>query len=357
MIPSVSDTEQHLQSILQRGSAHLGPAAGVERLMLLLDADCELRCTYCHVVHSRPPMPPPMARRAIDLLMRSERPRLELQLFGGEPTRRWDELLTLLSCARDHPLREGRRLEMVVTTNGLGLSADRIQALADFPVVILLSMDGDDQVQRRFRPAAGLEHAEAQRLLDTNVDHLLASPLNWFVNAVITPQAAGDVKRRYAWAVRRGLRRLQLAYAVGVPWQAHQMRQYLRGLVEVLIANHTRPTDITLFDWENQCEPVMLSDELIVEGDGALLHDVAIFLERPFPRLRERFRIGHLDETTTLEGLRWPLARIHAALLDAYPPQRPEHEILHQNLLFGAAKDLCVKRLIQRLGRPTSVAT
>ena len=93
------------------------------------------------------------ARRAIDLLMQSARPRLELQFFGGEPTRCWPVLEDAVRYVSEHPERRGRKLEICLTTNGVGVTEEaQLDVLSQHPVMLMFSLDGSAAF-RRFRQA------------------------------------------------------------------------------------------------------------------------------------------------------------------------------------------------------------
>ena len=91
MIPSPEQSARRLAQILKRGSVNLGDGPGHERLMLMLTRSCELRCGYCLVqkMEDAENLSLDLAKQGIDLLMKSARPGLEVQFFGGEPTRSW----------------------------------------------------------------------------------------------------------------------------------------------------------------------------------------------------------------------------------------------------------------------------
>ena len=72
--------------------------------------------------------------------------------FLVEPTTQWDTLHPILSYARTHPNRQGRRIEFIITTNGIGLTKERAKQLSAPDVLVLFSLDGDAETHRRFRP-------------------------------------------------------------------------------------------------------------------------------------------------------------------------------------------------------------
>ena len=347
MIPTPEQAAARLRAILERGSVNLGGGADTERLMLMLTRSCELRCGYC-LVQKREgarEMSRRDAKRALDLLMKSRRSKLELQLFGGEPTRSWAVLSWVVRYARLHPALAGRRMEIILTSNGVGLDASRIALLRRHRVTLLLSLDGDARAHKRFRQAHLLSDEAAYAAIDRAIDRLLASELSWFMNAVLPPAGAGEVMARYRWARSRGVARLQLNYAVGMRWRPRQEAAFLRGLVDVLRAHRADPGGLVLFNWRSACEPVMLSDDLIVDVDGAVYHDGAIFLERSFGALKGTYRRGHLDDLQDFDALRWSLATLYEVMLGTYAPGSLERQIIEENCRFGAAVDLAIGAL------------
>ena len=93
----------------------------------------------------------------------------------------------------------------------------------------------------------------------------------------------------HTFALEHSVPALQLNYAVGMQWPENRVQDYLRGLITVMQHHKKTYPSMQLYNWNSACEPVMLSDDLIVDVDGTVLHDGAIFLERGFPELRERY--------------------------------------------------------------------
>lgn len=353
VVPTPSEVEQHLAGLLARGSVNLGANAGTERLMLMLTRSCDLRCSYCLVdkTETGRDMSRETARRAIDLLMRSERPKLELQVFGGEPMRRWDELHAAWRYALDHPGLRGRSLELILTTNGMHFDDENVRVLESLPVHVLFSLDGSAENHRRFRGAhlVGDDHAYAAIL--RGLDRLSRSKVRWFMHSVFPPAAVADAMDRYRWARERGIPKLQLAYAVGARWTEAQTTRWMEALVAILRDHHRDPGGMVLFNWRNGAEPLILSDDLTVDVDGTVLHDGAIFLERGFPQLKTAYRRGHVDTLDDFDSLRWSFAKLYAVLEETYADGTAERTILEQNVRLGAANDLLITRLTRELGR------
>lgn len=351
-LPTPEEVDARLAAILARGDVNLGARADHERLMLMLTRSCELRCGYCFVDKTEHGLElgTDRARRGVDLLMASDRAQLEVQFFGGEPARRWDVLTDVLEYATEHPRRGGRRLRFTLTTNGVSLDVERIAHLERYAVTVLFSLDGDQRAHERFRPAYLMDDLKAWSRIQATVDALQASTLTWFMNVTVPPAGADQVWERYVWALAHRIPRLQLNYSVGHAWSPAQERRYLVGLQRVLHDHANRPEALVLYNWKSFCEPTILSDDLIVDTDGTVLHDAAIFLERSLPELKVAYRRGHLDDLTVFDPLRLSLTELDAVLRTTYPPGTRERRIVEQNERMGAAVELVIEHVHRALG-------
>lgn len=375
VLPRPEHVTKRMAQILRRGSMNVGGNATMDRLMLMLTRSCELRCSYCmvglteegfgqdHDGHADPTvfaqerpgtprgdMSTATLHGAIDLLMRSTKPRLGLQLFGGEPSRRWDALVDVLEYAQGHPQRRGRPVEMLFTTNGVGLTPERVARIEHLPAVVQFSLDGDERGSR-FRRGHLFEHDEAVDRMMAAIDTLNASPIRWFMNATLPPAAAGEVMARYRWAREAGVPALQMNYATGMRWSDDQLAAYLEGLQEMLIHHHGDPGDLELLNWRNQADPVPLCGDIIVDVDGTIYQVGAIFHERRFPHLKRAYRRAHLDDTPPFDGLRMTLQTLWAKTQETLGAHGRDLEIFEQNVRLGAAVDLVVQLTKRRLGR------
>ena len=351
-IPTADEVTERLQQILDRGSLNLGAKPDTERLLLMLTRSCQLRCGYCFVKTTEfgTDMTFDVAQDGVDLIMRSDRDNLQVQFFGGEPTRRWDLVTEILAYTWQHPLRRGRPVEFVVTTNGATMTPDKVAVLERYPVTVLFSVDGDAAAHKRFRHAHLMSDEDAYAHIDRTIDLLKASSLNWFANVTVPPAGSRDVFDRYTWARERGIPRLQLNYSVGHYWNPEQEARYLSAIQQALFHHARFPGGLHLFNWRSDCEPTMLSDDLIVDVDGSVVHDGAIFLERSLPELKVTYDRGHLEGLDEFDTLRWSLAKLDRVQRGTYPEGSKEHRAIVQNIRMGAAVDLVIRRVQDLVG-------
>jgi pyruvate-formate lyase-activating enzyme len=366
-LPTADAVSERVEAMLDRDSVNLGPESGQDRLMLMLTRSCELRCSYCFVglseegagrdhpgtvdpaVLADPPGQPvgdmsaQTLQKAIDWLMRAERPKLGVQLFGGEPSRRWRHLVAALRYAHGHPGRAGRPIEFLFTTNGLGITPKRLDKLDGLPVTIQFSLDGGARGNRFRRPLEGDLEA-AWRRTRASIAALQGSGVAWFMNATIPPAAADELVERYQWAREVGAPALQINYATGMAWKPAQVAAYLGGLQRILDHHRADPGDLQLFNWNNGADPAPLCGDMIVDVDGSIYQVGALFHERRSPWLKRTYRIGHLDRATRFTGQRWSLRELAARTRDALADQPRQCEVFFDNVRLGAAVELVVER-------------
>jgi hypothetical protein len=355
VLPSPEQVDRRLRQMLAADSEQTGRDRA--RLMLMLTRSCELRCSYCFVAlredgyHSENTgvagagiphgdMSPDTARRAVDWLLSSGKPRLSLQLFGGEPTRRWDTVLAVVERATE-------AVDILLTTNGLNL--DRLSELRGAPLTIQLSVDGWD-ASNRFRRPFLLSPEDARQRWASAAATLNASGLRWFLNVTLPPAAAGEVLARYREAVAAGVPALQINYATGMRWTPEQVDAYLRGLWDVFEEDR-REHRLQLYNRHHAADPAPLCGDVIADVDGTLLQVGGIFHEKRFPALRAAYRHGHLDDGAGWTERRATLSELWRRTRDALSPE--EAAIFLDGMRIGAAADI-VGRLASASTRPSA---
>ena len=297
-------------------------------LDLLVTRACTMGCGYCHMHHRAGAMPPRVWRRALDLLLQEGGP-LELQLMGGEPLVEYPAVREIAAGATRAALRRGKTLRLVLTTNGLFLTPARSRELAALGVRVMLSLDGDRDVQEAQR-----SQPRSWDLLRRNLAGLLRSEAACFVNLVVTPQTAGRLSRSVAFLLGEGVRDFQVAYALGLRWSEDRLRVLERQLrTACRLADGARPR-AEIFNRRNEAEPVLLSPQHVVDTDGQLYVGTAVVLEGLWPGLQETFRVGDVAGLRRLPGRhRSPADQLR--LLRGARLAEPARRVLLNNLAVG----------------------
>jgi MoaA/NifB/PqqE/SkfB family radical SAM enzyme len=304
------------------------PADALTRsLMLMTTYECQLRCGYCRVDRGPRRMDARTARRGADLLLSSRAGHLILNFFGGEPLLEWDLVKRTALYAR---ARRGRRpLRINVTTNGLLLDDEKIEFLKSVDGYVHLSLDGAAEANASRLRGTG---PGAQRAMEAALRRLEASGLPYHVNAVVDPARAAFFDEDMLSLEGLGARRIQFGYRVGVLWRASALEALLAALDRYAARGRAE-----LINRTSDSEPVMLSRELIVDADGALYWDGALFLEAALPKAREALRLGHLDDAPDVDGFEASESQPYERLTDAYPAATKGGHVVLNNIKAGLA--------------------
>lgn len=272
------------------------------RLDLILTRACPMACVYCHMGHREGVMSARVWRKAVDLLLREAGP-LELQLMGGEPLVEYELVREILAYARAAAVKNGKALSLGVTTNGLLLTETRAAELARLGARVMLSFDGDEQVQtaqRRQRGGGG----KFWTVLRRNLSALAASGQPFFVNLVVTPGSAGRLSKSAAFLLRQGVRSFQISYALGIFWDEESLRRLESELRKTYRLADAACPPAEVFNRRNDAEPVLLSPQHVVDTDGRLYVGTSIVLEHLWPALHESFRVGPVSRLKRFPGRR-----------------------------------------------------
>lgn len=300
---------------------------GMRSVMLMTTYDCQLRCSYCRVRRGKRRMDAATAGRGVDLLLSSRAPRLLLNFFGGEPLLAWD--LVRAAAERAQAGRGGRSLTVNLTTNGLLLDDEKLAFLRRFDSRVHLSLDGPRSANGERLVGTG---AGAQAAMEAALRRLNASGLPYHVNAVVSPERAARFDSDLLALEDLGARRVQFGYRVGGLWGAAALRELLAALDRYEARGRAE-----LVNRFSDSEPVMLKNEILVDIDGSLYWDGAIFLEAALPRLREALRLGHLDDAPDVDALEPDPKKSLDRLMTAYPPGTTGARIVLDNIKVGLA--------------------
>lgn len=300
---------------------------GMRSVMLMTTYECQLRCAYCRVRRGPRRMDRATAFRGVDLLLSSRAERLLLNFFGGEPLLAWD--LVRAAAERAAAGRGGRALTVNLTTNGLLLDADKLAFLRGVGGRVHLSLDGTAEANASRLLGTG---AGAQRAMEAALRRLDRSGVPYHVNAVVGPERAARFDEDLLGLEALGARRIQFGYRVGEPWGARALADLLAALDRYESRGRAE-----LVNRSSDSEPVMLKNEILVDTDGALYWDGAVFLEDALPALRGALRLGTLDDAPDVDALEpEPRAALNR-LLSAYPPGSPGSRVVLDNLKVGLA--------------------
>jgi MoaA/NifB/PqqE/SkfB family radical SAM enzyme len=301
---------------------------GVTRLVVIPTWQCELRCNYCYIPkQDGRVMTRATLERSIDLLLSSERPALTLQFFGGEALLEWDLVRHAIAWGSARAAQRGKTLDFVLSSNGWSLTAERLDWLRTWPVKLELSLDGDPEAQRSYRPARRPGDDSYAHGIAPRAAAIVASGLAYDVIMVVHPQQVHRLVHNYLHIVDLGFSRVQINCALGKTWSPEHRRTFAAQLFALAGALRERP-GVTLVNAEHAPMPMRLNAEITVDWDGAVYGGNAFLHETEH---KDRFRLGHLDDHAAFDRY-WMDAPANAELVAwSYPA-----EVTANNLKVGA---------------------
>lgn len=131
----------------------------MKSITIFVTEDCNLRCSYCFIDKEPREMSWETAKTSVDFLMDNSGDNKELSVcyFGGEPMLKWDLMKRVTEYAEHEASKLGKTVRFSITTNGCILPDDFIDFVYKKRrnMGILLSVDGDEEVQDRNRRTVG----------------------------------------------------------------------------------------------------------------------------------------------------------------------------------------------------------
>jgi len=152
------------EAILQSLLAHIP-----KRMQLLMAQSCNLGCRYCYAWRNgsnqlKTLMSVETARAAVDYLIKrsADRPEIEITFFGGEPMLNWGVIQQTVSYALERCQATGKSVSFEMITNGTLLTPEAVHYLAAHRFMLMVSIDGWEEMHNYNRPALvpNTEHAQ-----------------------------------------------------------------------------------------------------------------------------------------------------------------------------------------------------
>ena len=203
--------------------------AGV-KVSLFLNHACNLRCRYCYngaKVHR--PMPPDLARRAVDFgFEQAGTGFLLLSFFGGEPLLEVERIEEVLAYARAEAARRKRSLFFSLSTNGTLLDDRRLRLIKANGIRVQLSLDGGAHAQdanRRF-----VNNRSSFQRVSVSLKRLIADGIQPRVVAVLDPRNSRYLVESYETLRSLGARNVYFSPNLGAAWTEAAQRTLERSL-------------------------------------------------------------------------------------------------------------------------------
>lgn len=200
-----------------------GPVyAPVTNLMLYLEEDCNLRCTYCFVQKKPRRMQLETARKTVEWFLSRNvsgaEPTVCLNFFGGEPFLAVELMEQVAVLCKKMAPAQHKRVELSATTNGT-IAGPRVERLLrTYRMSLLVSLDGTREANRQ-RPF--LSGRESYSVLAQNLPKLVEWAADVIVRMTFTPENL-DLVGNVRHALDLGAPRIALCPVLESDWVSHQ---------------------------------------------------------------------------------------------------------------------------------------
>ena len=309
-------------------------------LVLMVTYKCQMDCSYCRVIQKNASINADVYKKAVKLLFSSQNEDILLRFFGGEPLLYPNLVLDIINYAeevkKEHP---GKKIRYLITTNVIDIRI--LEKLKQFDVELMMSIDGNEETMEQYRNVK-----TAKSIMD-NLAKVQKSGIEYFVNMLVTPLNVSDMVDNFCYLVSKEVKRIQVCYESGIFWENDNIMKLMAGFERIKQLSDQK--SVSFMNLQNKCEPVMLSDEILVDVDGKIYYDIAIFHEKSFPILRDKVFLADVSSVNQLQDLFHSKRQLFDKLMAAYSQGDPKRELIENNIQMGfAIKELIENKLQAR---------
>lgn len=314
------------------------------RLTFLVTRNCQLRCRYCMVRLWDEDADDDEHLRGLEALFAGEAETVRMQFYGGEPLLRWPLIQRMVSRGRELERETGKRLAVILITNGIEMRDEVAAFCKAQDVEVLLSLDGGPDVTNHgrlphTRPPAHIQQADGDtwRSATRALAVLQAHGVRSHVILVVTPEMVEHAADGFTHVVGLGVEMLQICYAMGVGWGPEATERLCLQFGEIL-DRHGDAIAAQRLTWVNlwRTEPVLIDTALQLETDGRICFMNECMFEKYKPG--RNYGLTHIDQVDSLRHIGSTRFHNYAMLTGIYGDRKPRYrDIMLDNLAVGEA--------------------
>jgi hypothetical protein len=242
----------------------------------------------------------------------------DIKMFGGEP------LLVpeVVHAAMEAAASEVTVRRVYISTNGLGLNAEWLEAFRAFPKGILtISMDGKPEDHRRYRRAKDASVPDTYEHVVSLLPILHKTP-RVVVTQTIPPASVSRAHENFQHLRNMGFSRFNLLPGYYLPWQEHQLlalREQFDRIGDTIRDAWEKGEQLYLRNLFTRAPTPFFNTGLVVDADRTI-HPSNVGLSGALDELRFRTQVGDLDRPPTLTELADRSAEVNGMLQEVLPP-------------------------------------
>ena len=307
-------------------------------MILTVTRQCNLRCSYCPTVKEGwPSLSTDQAVGAVRLFAQRYGGG-DIKLFGGEPLLVPDVVRAVFEEAAKHDSIRW----VYLSTNGLGLDAEWVDFLQQYPKGILtISLDGKPSENRRFRRTLDETVPDAYDHIQSLLSDLLRTP-RVVVTQTIPPAAASRAFENFEHLRALGFWRFNFLPGYYLPWNPEQLSALTESFDEmarVITSLWQKDERFYVRNLFTFAPTPFFNTGLVVDADGTI-HPSNVGLSGQLDGLRGRTQVGDLVNPPTKQQLDQRAKEVSAML---------EHELSEKIWASTMAVDRQLTRFCKQL--------
>lgn len=215
----------------------------LKNISLVVSQECNIACTYCYAKggdygKGKVAMSDAIMERALERLLPLTDGRCAVSFFGGEPLLNFDLMKQTVACGKRLAEKNGMDLSYSMTTNGTVLDEEIISFLKEYVACIVVSLDGDKQVNDTHRV---LKNGRGGHdLIVRNLRRLKSAGVPFGINATVSPQTVHHLKETIDYLASLGAQSLRVVPVIpqgDQRWDSEGLRLLLEMLGDVNLSS------------------------------------------------------------------------------------------------------------------------
>lgn len=267
------------------------------RLVLMVTNDCCLKCEYCMVPKAKEYMSWETLKNSTDLLLSSKKKNLQIQFFGGEPLMMPFTLMKkIIVYSRLKAGRLGKKIDFMITTNGVPLTDEKIRFFKKFGVRLEFSIDGGPETQNHNRPQKRGGRSSYE-LATEHIPKVIAAGVPFHDSAVVYPARVHALVDDFIHLAKNiGFKEISMMIACGIVWsdaEIQTLRKKLRELEDVYL-DLLRKKGVILFNIYEWMDPFRVNNEITIDVDGTVCPGGCVFFGSE--KIKKTLALGHVKD-------------------------------------------------------------
>ena len=234
--------------------------------------------------------------QSLDLLFSAPNRDLELVFFGGEPLLRWDLVKELCDTAAEKAMSQGRNFSVQITTNAWALTDEMLADMVRWNTHVQLSLDGDSEIQNLQRRPYRSDGDSYSRGPASHLEEFHAMGLDYRVIMVVSPNHVERMAASFFHLMDLGVRRIQVNYAIGMPWNVASCTQYAAAWAEIAerLESHWKSGGVLdVVNLRERVTSLRNNLHITVDYDGSIYGGNAFLVQKTEG---DQFKLGHLND-------------------------------------------------------------